>query len=834
MKFDLDLDIAGMTCASCVARVEKALKAVPGVQAVSVNLATERAAVQGAGLDLDVIRAAVDKAGYTARPVDRAHAAPPATPATASAWPTWWPVAVAALLSAPLVAPMLFSLFGMHAMLPGWVQLALATPVQFWLGARFYRAGWKAVRAGAGNMDLLVALGTSAAYFLSLYLLLTGAGDHPGGHLYFESSAVVITLVLLGKWLEGRAKRQTVAAIRALEALRPDDALVRRAGADVTVALDDVRTGDVLVVRPGARVPADGRILEGASHLDEALLTGESLPVAKCVGDRVTGGAVNGEGLLLVTATAVGADSMLAQIIRMVEDAQAGKAPIQRLVDRVSAVFVPAVLLVSLVTLLAWGLATGDWQHALLNAVAVQVIACPCALGLATPTGIMVGTGAAARHGILIKDAEALETAHALRTVVFDKTGTLTEGRPQVVAVEADDPARMLALAWAVQQGSTHPLARAVADLAQRHGVTAAPGRDAAALPGRGARARVGDDVVYLGNVRLMEDIGAATGASDKLRAAAARHAADGRTVSWLALQRDGTVTIVGLLAFGDRIKPTSRAAIERLRAMGIDTMMLSGDNPGSAGAVAQALGLAQWRAEVQPQDKAGVIHALMAGGRKVAMVGDGINDAPALAAADVGIAMAGGTDVALHTAGITLMRGDPLLVADAIDISHRTYRKIRQNLMWAFAYNVVGIPVAAFGLLNPVLAGAAMALSSVSVVSNALLLRRWRPAARPAVMAAGSADVSSEFSTTFSTPFSTPFSTNEGARTMYELTVEDMSCNHCVGRVTKSVQALDSDAKVVIDLPTKKVTIDSKAELDRIAEAIDAAGYPVTARSAA
>jgi Cu+-exporting ATPase len=344
----------------------------------------------------------------------------------------------------------------------------------------------------------------------------------------------------------------------------------------------------------------------------------------------------------------------------------------------------------------------------------------------------------------------------------------------------------------------------------------------------------VGDDVVYLGNVRLMEDIGAATGASDKLRAAAARHAADGRTVSWLALQRDGTVTIVGLLAFGDRIKPTSRAAIERLRAMGIDTMMLSGDNPGSAGAVAQALGLAQWRAEVQPQDKAGVIHALMAGGRKVAMVGDGINDAPALAAADVGIAMAGGTDVALHTAGITLMRGDPLLVADAIDISHRTYRKIRQNLMWAFAYNVVGIPVAAFGLLNPVLAGAAMALSSVSVVSNALLLRRWRPAARPAVMAAGSADVSSEFSTTFSTPFSTPFSTNEGARTMYELTVEDMSCNHCVGRVTKSVQALDSDARVVIDLPTKKVTIDSKAELDRIAEAIDAAGYPVTARSAA
>ncbi len=799
----VDIDISGMTCASCVARVEKALKAVPGVRDASVNLATERAAVQGEGLDLQAILAAVEQAGYAARPTGTAKAE------TAPRLPTWWPVALAALLSLPLIAPMLLQPFGVHWMLPGWLQLLLATPVQFWLGARFYRAGWKALRAGAGNMDLLVAIGTSAAYFLSLWQLANGGG----GHLYFESAAVVVTLVLLGKWLEGRAKHQTVAAIRALEALRPAEAIVRRDGRDKVIALDALRAGDLMVVRPGERVPADGRVVEGASHLDESLLTGESLPVAKGAGDRVTGGAVNGEGLLLVEATAVGADSMLARIIRMVEDAQAAKAPIQRLVDKVSAVFVPVVLLISLVTFLAWGLATGDWQQALLNAVAVQVIACPCALGLATPTGIMVGTGAAARHGILIKDAEALETAHALRMVVFDKTGTLTEGRPRVVALEGADPERLLALAAAVQQGSAHPLARAVAELAAAQDVAAGAATASAALPGRGVRARVDGAAVWLGNRRLLDEIGAGASLPPALVAAADRHEADGRTVSWLAREEGGGIVVEGVLAFGDRLKATSSAAIARLRDLGVDSMMLSGDNEGSARAVAQALGLTRWVAQVQPQDKADVVRGLMSEGRKVGMVGDGINDAPALAAADVGIAMAGGTDVALHTAAITLMRGDPLLVADAIDISDRTWRKIRQNLVWAFVYNVVGIPVAALGLLNPVLAGAAMALSSVSVVTNALLLRRWRPAPRPAP-------------DTISTQ-------PKGANTMYELTVEDMSCGHCVGRVTKSVQALDKDAKVEVDLPTKKVKIDSTADLDRIAEAIVAAGYPVTAKSA-
>jgi Cu+-exporting ATPase len=513
---------------------------------------------------------------------------------------------------------------------------------------------------------------------------------------------------------------------------------------------------------------------------------------------------VNADGLLLVEATAVGADSMLSRIIKLVEDAQAVKAPIQRLVDKVSAVFVPAVLLVSLVTLLGWGLATGDWQQALLNAVAVQVIACPCALGLATPTSIMVGTGAAARHGILIKDAEALETAHAVRLVVFDKTGTLTEGKPQVVAVEGADPDRVLALAWAVQQYSDHPLANAVVEAARERALVLAAAGDARALPGRGVSARAGGQLIYLGNQRLMQELGAPT---DALSAAAQAHEDAGRTVSWLAVEEGAGVQAAGLIAFGDRVKPSAVLAVQRLARMGVDVMMLTGDNQGSARAVAAALGIRDYVAEVLPADKARVVTEAMATGRRVAMVGDGINDAPALAAADVGIAMSSGTDVAMHTAGITLMRGDPALVADAIDISHRTYRKIRQNLGWAFVYNVVGIPLAAFGMLNPVIAGAAMALSSVSVVSNALLLRRWKPA--PAVQ--------QQLST--------------GGQTMYELTVDGMSCGHCVGRVTKSVQSVDQGAKVEVDLPTKKVRIDSSAELDKIVAAIDEAGYPVTER---
>ena len=812
------LSIEGMTCASCVARVEKALQKVPGVSAATVNLATEKASVHG-GAALDALVAAVRAAGYEAAAAPAPGSARPDRGGQAGAGlPAWWPVALSALLSMPLVAPMLVQPFGLDWMLPGWLQLILATPVQFWLGARFYRAGWKALRAGSGNMDLLVAIGTSAAYGLSLYLLLAGS-HHGTPHLYFESSAVVITLVLLGKWLEARAKREAVAAIGALEALRSNDALVRRDGRDQRIPLAELRVGELMVVRPGERVPADGSVEEGRSHLDESLLTGESLPVAKGPGDRVAGGAINAEGLLLVRATAVGSETMLSQIIRMVEDAQAVKAPIQRLVDRVSAVFVPAVLLVSLVTLLGWGLATGDWQAALLNAVAVQVIACPCALGLATPASIMVGTGASARHGILIKDAEALETAHAVGVVVFDKTGTLTEGRPRLAALEGADGERVLRLAAAVQQASSHPLAHAVLEAAQARGVALQPVTNARALPGRGVQAELDGTIVLLGNARLMREQGAATAA---LEAQAAAHEAQGRTVSWLALARPGGAEVLGLLAFGDSLKPGAAAAVARLAAMGIESVMLTGDSEGAARAVADQAGIARFHAGVLPGDKASLVAELKATGRKVAMVGDGINDAPALAAADVGIAMASGTDVAMQTAGITLMRGDPGLVADAVAISQRTYAKIRQNLGWAFVYNVVGIPLAAFGLLNPVLAGAAMALSSVSVVANALLLRGWRPSPAAAPHAAREEFIHQGLETPV----------QPGAREMYQLTVEDMSCGHCVGRVTKAVQGIDEAAKVSIDLPSKRVSIDSDADLDRIVAAIDAAGYPVSARS--
>jgi len=728
----LELDIKGMTCASCVTRVEKALAKIPGVSSASVNLATERATVQAApGVGFDVLAKAVNDAGYEAAE-HRADA--PAAPVP-TGLPEWWPVALAAILSLPLMAPMLTMPFGHEWALPGLVQLALATPVQFWLGARFYRAGWKALMARTGNMDLLVALGTSAAYGLSLYLMWRHAGHDMPPHLYFEASAVVITLVLLGKWLEARAKRQTTEAIRALAALRPDTARVLRNGSEAVVPLAQVRVGDVVVIFPGERIPVDGVVTEGASHVDESMLTGESLPVAKHEGAAVTGGSMNAEGRLVVETRAIGAETTLARIIRMVENAQAAKAPIQRLVDQVSAVFVPVVLGIGLVTFVGWGLASGDWEHALLNAVAVLVIACPCALGLATPTAIMAGTGVAAKHGILIKDAEALEIAHRVKAVAFDKTGTLTEGKPRLVAsLPASGTEReLLALAAAVQQGSEHPLARAVLEAVETNGLFVTVAKDIQALPGRGVRALVKDATVYVGSSRLMNELGVSL---DALAADARRLEGEGRSISWIALESAQVAetaagrSLAGLLAFGDAPKASAKGAIERLRALGVKTVMLTGDNEGSARAIAAALGIDDVRANVLPEDKAGIISALRTSHGAVAMVGDGINDAPALAAADVGIAMSTGTDVAMHAAGVTLMRGDPALVADAIGISRRTYRKIWQNLFWAFIYNLVGIPLAAFGMLSPMIAGAAMALSSVSVVSNALLLKRWRPGA--------------------------------------------------------------------------------------------------------
>ena len=721
----IDLSVNGMTCATCVGRVERALKRVPGVVAAEVNLATDQARVTAtAGVSGEQLAEAVGKAGYQASLVTETGAAD-GRRASVRGRETWHLI-IAACLAAPLLAGMAAHLAGLPWMLPGWVQFVLATPVQFWLGWRFYVAGWKAVRAGAGNMDLLVALGTSAAWGLSVFELLTAPMGHEPA-LYFESSALIVTFILLGKWLEARAKGQTAAAIHALMRLRPDTARVRQDGAEREVPLAQVAVGDVVVVRPGERIPVDGKVAEGGGSVDESMLTGESLPVEKSPGSRVTGGSINADGLLVIETTAVGAETTLARIVRLVEGAQASKAPIQRLVDRVSAVFVPVVLGIALLTFVAWWAATGNPVPALLNAVAVMVIACPCALGLATPTAIMVGTGAAARHGILIKDAEALERAHAVTIVAFDKTGTLTEGRPEVTDVvpgSGVEAAAMLRLAAALQAGSEHPLAaallrRAAADGAVEDKVTTFRG-----LSGRGVSGSVAGRTLVMGSRRLLEESGLAMG---ELAPQAEALAAAGRTVSWLGETAPEQRTI-GLVAFGDAVKPSAPAAVAGLQRQHVTTVMLTGDGQGAAQVAAKTLGIDKVVAEVLPDGKADAVARLRRDGDIVAMVGDGVNDAPALAAADVGIAMATGTDVAMSAAGITLMRGDPALVPAALDVSRRTYSKIRQGLFWAFAYNLIGIPLAAFGLLSPVVAGAAMALSSVSVVSNALLLRRWRP----------------------------------------------------------------------------------------------------------
>ncbi|HCL85449.1 MAG TPA: copper-transporting ATPase [Comamonadaceae bacterium] len=727
----LDLGVGGMTCASCVARVERALRKLPGVQDAAVNLATESVhltydAAQAADMPA-LARRAIRNAGYEPRTPQAEQAAAGAD----SPWAGFLPVGIGLLLSAPLVLPMVGDLFGQHWMLPAWVQFLLATPVQFVLGARFYKAGWHAARALTGNMDLLVALGTSAGYGLSLWLWATAPEGH-APHLYFEASAVVITLVLLGKWLEARAKRQTTAAIRALHALRPDVAHLLGRDGEVDVPIAEILAGDRLVVRPGERIPLDGTVLEGQTQVDESMLTGEPLPVAREPGDRLTGGAINGEGRVLMQVTAVGSETVLARIIRLVEDAQAAKAPIQRLVDRVAAVFVPVVLLIALATLTGWLWSGAGLESALIHAVAVLVIACPCALGLATPAAIMAGTGVAAQHGVLIKDAEALETAHRVTTVAFDKTGTLTVGQPVLTAFHVKpggDEAALLAAVAGVQSGSEHPLARAVVQAAGARALAVPEPQDVRAVPGRGTEGRVQGRDWLVGSLRWMQELGAGLGA---LQAPAEALQQGGATVSALAERTPGgALAVRALLAFGDEPKPGAREALARLKARGVRCVMISGDNRGAATAMARRLGLdpeaGEVMAEVLPDGKADAVRQLQQGGTVVAMVGDGVNDAPALAAADVGLAMGNGTDVAMHAAGITLMRGEPRLVAAALDISHRTVAKIRQNLFWAFIYNVAGIPLAALGYLSPVMAGAAMALSSVSVMTNALLLKRWR-----------------------------------------------------------------------------------------------------------
>lgn len=717
--------VEDMSCASCVSRVEKAIKKVDGVIDVSVNLATEKATVKAnSNVNLATLMSAVDKAGYHAVKMTDQQTHAKDTEKQASLWP----IVVSILFAIPFVLPMLLEPFGFHLMMPAWLQFILASIVQFGLGAKFYRSGFSALKAFTGNMDLLVAIGTSAAYGLSLYQLITGHYDH----LYFESSVVIITLILVGKWLESRAKHQTTQAIEALSALRPEVALVRQGDHEISLPISQVKVNDIVVIKPGERIPVDGIIIEGTSSSDESMLTGESFPVNKTVNDVVTGGTINGEGLIIVKTTAIQSDSKLSKIIEMVESAQAKKAPIQRIVDRISAIFVPVILIIALITLLAWGIIYHDWQQALLHAVAVLVIACPCALGLATPTAIMVGTGVAARQGILIKDAEALETLHNVNTVAFDKTGTLTEGKPDLVEIDVvgtETPDQILSLAASMQAGSEHPLAKAMLSKAKQYDYA----KNITSVTGSGVMATIDNTEYYLGSLRWMKSLNAYfVNMDDKIDELTSK----GYTISFLAKQQaEDSVVILALFGFADVIKPEARNAIDALYQLHVNTVMLTGDNQQAANYVGQQLNLDKVIAEVLPQDKANYIYQLQKESHtntnnQVAMVGDGINDAPALAAADIGIAMGTGTDVAMHTASITLMRGNLYLIADAIDISRRTYNKIKQNLFWAFFYNLIGIPLAAFGFLNPMIAGAAMALSSVSVVTNALLLKRWKPRA--------------------------------------------------------------------------------------------------------
>jgi Cu+-exporting ATPase len=710
----VEFAIGGMTCAACSARLEKVLNRQSGMEA-NVNLAAERARVRLLGAaDEAAVIAAVAKAGFSATLVDRQTREREKAAKLVvyrSEIRRFW---ISVVLTLPLVGQMLF-MFGEHGHqneLPRWLQLLLATPVQFWIGWRFYDGAFKALRGGGANMDVLVALGTSMAWAFSAVVTVWGIDQH----VYFEAGAAVITLVLLGKLLEARAKARTSDAIEALIRLQPKTARVERDGQWVDMPVEALMPGDVFLVRPGESIPVDGEVVDGESSVNEAMLTGESMPVNKHGGDKVFAATANGQGALRCRATGVGEHTLLAGIIRLVGEAQGSKAPVQRLADQISAIFVPVVCTIALFTFAGWWWFSGDFAEALVNAVAVLVIACPCALGLATPTAIMVGTGQGAGAGILVKNAEALERAERIKILALDKTGTLTCGLPQVTDVvprqaELHDALR---LAAALEQNSEHPLARAI--VSKNVAVDLPKVVNFHALPGHGVTGEVEGRTLRLGSPDWL-GLAADPVVGELQRA--------GKTV--VALLEDDKV--LALFAIADALRPSSRAAVARLRERGIRVVMLTGDNAATAAAIAAEAGIAEFRAGILPGEKAAALAELKLGGDLVAMVGDGINDAPALAAADVSFAIGAGSDAAIEAADLTLIRSDLMSVVDAIDLSAATLSKIRQNLFFAFIYNVLGIPLAAAGMLNPVVAGAAMAMSSVSVVSNSLLLKRWKAA---------------------------------------------------------------------------------------------------------
>lgn len=740
--------VTGMSCASCVGRIEKSIQQIPGMLAVEVNLLTGKVLARSIARTVksyQLAKAVESSGNYKAQFDKRENRDESAQQRQKELHNEKVKLLTSAGLSLPLILPMVFVPLGIEFQISGWIQFVLAGLVQFWIGSRFYVGAFKAIRARAGNMDVLVALGTSAAFFLSFYFLLfakSNLGGHQEVHYYFESSAVIITLVLLGKYLESKAKFQTIAAIRALQALQPDKANVIVNGQIIEVPFDELAFGDLVLVKAGEKVPVDGEVIEGSSQIDESLITGESVPVEKSPGDQVTAGALNIDGLLKISTRALGGETRLAKIIRLVEMAQTKKAPIQKMVDTVSFYFVPTIILLALMTILGWGFVAGNWEQAIINGVSVLVIACPCALGLATPTAVMVGTGLGARQGILIKDTEALELTHKVTAVAFDKTGTLTEGKPKLAQIHFENEniksfagvGETTILAWArgLQEGSEHPLAKAVVDYAVLKNISSVPVAAIKILAGRGIEGQIAvanqNLHLMLGSKKLMlEQIQSVANYFLSFEKSEVFQQAilNGQSISFLADKV--SQKILACFFFSDSIKANSQETLNALKKLNIKSVLVTGDNKGSAANVAAQLAIDQVFAEVLPQDKVAIIEGLRNKGEVVAMVGDGINDAPALALAHVGFAMASGTDVAMHSAGVTLMRGDPLLIPSAIDLSRATYRKIKQNLFWAFIYNIIGIPLAMAGVLNPMIAGAAMAFSSVSVVSNALLLKKWR-----------------------------------------------------------------------------------------------------------
>ncbi|QQE74791.1 copper-translocating P-type ATPase [Brevibacillus composti] len=727
----VELDISGMTCAACATRIEKGLRKVEGVSQAHVNLALETASVEYDASQTsvaDLIRQ-VEKLGYQATRKDESSESETADRRAQEIERQTVKFLFSLILSLPLLWAMVshFS-FTSFIWLPDmlmnpWVQLALATPVQFVVGRQFYVGAYKALRNGSANMDVLVALGTSAAYFYSLYISIQSIGSQAHMvELYFETSAVLITLILLGKLFEAKAKGRSSEAIRKLMGLQAKTAVVVRDGQELTIPVEEVRLGDIVYVKPGEKVPVDGIVVEGQSAVDESMLTGESIPVDKAAGDTVIGATLNKNGFLQIKATKVGKETALAQIIRVVEEAQGSKAPIQRLADSISGVFVPIVVGIAVLTFVIWYwfVSPGDFASALEKAIAVLVIACPCALGLATPTSIMAGSGRAAELGILFKGGEHLETAHRLDTVVLDKTGTVTKGEPELTDVFSYgmEESELLALVGAAEKNSEHPLAQAIVKGIAEKGVAPGTTDSFEAIPGFGIRAVVKGREVLVGTRRLLAEKQISYAEAEEVMSALEK---DGKTAMLAAI--DGR--LAGMVAVADTIKPTSREAVKRMKEMGLTVIMMTGDNRQTAEAIARLAGIDQVIAEVLPEGKADEVKKLQQQGRRVAMVGDGINDAPALATADIGMAIGTGTDVAMEAADITLMRGDLNSVADAILMSHKTIRNIKQNLFWAFAYNTLGIPFAALGFLAPWLAGAAMAFSSVSVVLNALRLQR-------------------------------------------------------------------------------------------------------------